>query len=193
VLAIVDIGLSNLGSVRQALSRVGARSVTARSAAELDGASAVVLPGVGAFGDGMAALRAQGLVAPLRRHAAEGRPLLGICLGMQLLADESEEHGRHAGLGIVPGRVVRLAPADPALPVPNIGWCDVGDASFYFAHGYHLVPDDPGDRAAEFDYGGPVVATVRRGAVTGVQFHPEKSQDAGLEMLEGFAVEAVAA
>lgn len=194
---IVDIGLSNIGSVRQALSRVGAQSMTARSAGDLEGAGAVILPGVGAFGDGMAALRDQGLVEPLRRHAAEGRPLLGICLGMQLLASSSEEHGRHEGLGIVPGRVVRLSPSDPALPVPNIGWCDVADVSddgeeaYYFAHGYHLVPDDPADVAGVFDYGGPVTAIVRRGATTGVQFHPEKSQDAGLEMLERFVASAV--
>lgn len=194
MLTIVDIGLSNIGSVRQALSRVGAQSMTARSAGELQGAGAVILPGVGAFGDGMAALRDQGLVEPLRRHAAAGLPLLGICLGMQLLADESEEHGRHEGLGIVPGRVVALSPTDPALPVPNIGWCDVaGGGCFYFAHGYHLVPDDPADRAGEFDYGGPVVAMVRRGSVTGVQFHPEKSQDAGLQMLEAFLAEAESA
>ncbi len=200
---IVDIGLSNIGSVRQALSRVGAQSMTARSAGDLEGAEAVILPGVGAFGDGMGALRDQGLVEPLRRHAAEGRPLLGICLGMQLLADSSEEHGRHAGLGIVPGRVVPLTPSDPSLPVPNIGWCDVADVSdvvtatggeaFYFAHGYHLVPDDPADVAGVVDYGGPVAAIVRRGAVTGVQFHPEKSQDAGLEMLERFVASAVPA
>lgn len=202
---IVDIGLSNIGSVRQALSRVGAQSMTARSAGDLEGASAVILPGVGAFGDGMAALRGQGLVEPLRRHAAAGRPLLGICLGMQLLADTSEEHGLHEGLGIVPGRVVRLAPSDPSLPVPNIGWCDVADVSdvsdasgegegcFYFAHGYHLVPDDAADVAGVFDYGGPVTAIVRRGSVTGVQFHPEKSQDAGLEMLERFIASAVPA
>lgn len=194
---IVDIGLSNIGSVRQALSRVGAQSMTARSAGDLEGAGAVILPGVGAFGDGMAALRGQGLVEPLRRHASEGRPLLGICLGMQLLADTSEEHGLHEGLGIVPGRVVRLAPSDPSLPVPNIGWCDVatdgGDDAYYFAHGYHLVPDDPADVAGAFDYGGPVTAIVRRGSVTGVQFHPEKSQDAGLEMLERFVASAVPA
>jgi glutamine amidotransferase len=192
VLIIVDIGLSNIGSVRQALSRVGAQSMTASSAGELEGAGAVILPGVGAFGDGMAALRAQGLVEPLRKHAAAGRPLLGICLGMQLLADQSQEHGRHEGLGIVPGRVVRLTPADPSLPVPNMGWCDVADDAYYFAHGYHLVPDDPADVAGAIDYGGPVTAIVRRGSVTGVQFHPEKSQDAGLEMLERFVAEASA-
>lgn len=197
---IVDIGLSNIGSVRQALSRVGAESMTARSAGDLAGADAVILPGVGAFGDGMAALRDQGLVEPLRAHAAAGRPLLGICLGMQLLASSSEEHGDHEGLGIVPGRVVRLSPSDPSLPVPNIGWCDVsdvasqdGDEAYYFAHGYHLIPDDPADVAGVFDYGGPVTAIVRRGSVTGVQFHPEKSQDAGLEMLERFAASAVPA
>jgi glutamine amidotransferase len=206
---IVDIGLSNIGSVRQALSRVGAESMTARSAGDLARADAVILPGVGAFGDGMAALRDQGLVEPLRAHAAAGRPLLGICLGMQLLASSSEEHGDHEGLGIVPGRVVRLSPSDPSLPVPNIGWCDIadvgdvadvsdvasqdGDEAYYFAHGYHLIPDDPADVAGVFDYGGPVTAIVRRGSVTGVQFHPEKSQDAGLEMLERFTASAVPA
>lgn len=162
----------------------------ARAPQDLADAAGVVLPGVGAFGDGMAALRRQGLVEALRRHAATGRPLLGICLGMQLLADSSEEHGLHAGLGIVPGRVRRLAPDDPSLRVPNIGWCDVDSASYYFAHGFHMVPDDPADAAQVFDYGGPVVAAVRRGSVAGVQYHPEKSQDAGLEALAAFAAEA---
>lgn len=192
MLTIVDIGLSNLGSVHQALNRVGASSMTARSGAELRAATAIILPGVGAFGDGMSALRTQGLVEPLRRHAGAGRPLLGICLGMQLLADESEEHGCHEGLGLIPGRVVRLAPDDPSLPVPNIGWCDIGETPFYFAHSYHLVPDDPADGIAEIDYGGPVVVAARRGSVSGVQFHPEKSQDAGLQLLETFCAEAAA-
>jgi glutamine amidotransferase len=190
VLTVVDMGISNLSSVLEAFRRVGADvRVTARPD-EVESAERLVLPGVGAFPDGMAALGERGLVEPIRRHALErGRPLFGICLGMQLLAEGSVEHGSTEGLGIVPGRVVRHEPRDPALRVPNMGWCDVPELgeSFYFAHSYHLVPDDPGDVWATLDYGGPVVAAVRRGSASGVQFHPEKSQDAGLALLAELA------
>jgi len=198
VITVVDMGLSNLGSVLHALARLGTPARVSADPREIGDAGALVLPGVGAFGDGMAALRAAGLVEPIRAHARAGRPLLGICLGMQLLAGEGTEHGRHTGLGLIPGRVVRLAPAPGAgQRVPNIGWCDVtsadpdgpvpDDACLYFVHSYHLAPDDPADVAAWVDLMPPVAAAVRRGAVWGVQFHPEKSQDAGLAVLERFA------
>jgi len=201
VITVVDMGLSNLGSVLHALARLGAPARATRDAADVRDADALVLPGVGAFGDGMRALREAALVDPIRAHAQAGRPLLGICLGMQLLADRGSEHGTHAGLGLVPGRVERLSPRPASgQRVPNIGWCDVTsagadgpvpeDACLYFVHSYHLVPDDPADVAAWVDLMPPVAAAVRRGAVWGVQFHPEKSQDAGLAVLEGFVTAA---
>lgn len=196
MVTVIDMGLSNLGSVLHALARIDVPARTSRAPGEVAESAALILPGVGAFGDGMASLRSAGLVEPLRRHVQAGRPLLGICLGMQLLADEGTEHGVHAGLGLVPGRVVRLSPRDPSQRVPNIGWCDVTptvadgplprEDCMYFVHSYHLVPRDPADIAATVDLSPPVAAAVARGSVWGVQFHPEKSQDAGLAVLEAF-------
>ena len=124
MIGVIDLGISNIGSVLRAFQRLGSSPVVVNNARALTAARAIVLPGVGAFGDGMAALRAQGLVDPLQEAARSGRPILGFCLGMQLLADGSEEFGRHEGLGLIPGRVVRLKPG-PADRVPNIGWCEV--------------------------------------------------------------------
>ena len=201
-LVVIDMGLGNLRSVINAFERVGAEVAVTDSAVEVEGAEAVVLPGVGAFGDGMASLRAHGLIEPLRRHVLErGRPLLGICLGMQLFAEEGTEHGRHEGLKLIRGRVVRLAPTGPGCRLPNMGWCDVtvtnpasrlfaaipSSERFYFGHGYAVQCADPIDVAATIDYGGPVTAAIERGNLFGVQFHPEKSQDAGLSVLEAFA------
>lgn len=200
---MVDLGLSNVSSVVNALARVDATARVSASAEEIERAAAVVLPGVGSFADGMRALRERGLVAPLQAHAAAGRPLLGICLGMQLLGDGGVEGGPTGGLALVPGRAVRIEPQDPRTRIPNIGWCDVrshsergpldGGGCFYFAHSYALIPDDPDDVAGEHDVGGPVVSAVRRGSVSGVQFHPEKSQDDGLAVLARFRDEALAA
>jgi imidazole glycerol-phosphate synthase subunit HisH len=196
VLTAIDIRVSNLESVLQGFKRVGARVAVTDDPDDLRNAHTVVLPGVGAFGDGMARLHELRLVEPLRAHVAAGKPLLGICLGMQLLASSGDEHGPSEGLGVVPGRVVRLTPKDPQLRVPNMGWSDVAVArpgllpldgeSYYFAHSYHLMPDDPKDIMATLDYGGAVVAAVVRGSAYGMQFHPEKSQDAGLDALAAF-------
>lgn len=196
MICLVDSGICNLASVVRAFERVGAPVRTASRPEDFGSAAAVVLPGVGAFGDGMESLRTRRLVEPLRRAAADGTPLLGICLGMQLLLEESEEHGRYAGLGLLPGRVVRLVADRPSFRVPNIGWCDVVPARdgllfpagteatpFYFVHSFRA------DIAAEYvaatiDFSGrPVAAALERGNICGVQFHPEKSQDAGLELL----------
>lgn len=201
MIAMIDMGVGNLGSVLEAFARVGAPVQVTTDPGDVARAGAVVLPGVGAFGDGMVALRQHGLVEPLRRHALGARkPLLGICLGMQLLAEEGEEHGHHAGLGLIRGRVVRLRPDGPSCRVPNMGWCDVrpenpsallfaglGEDSFYFAHSYHVQCGEPADVAASIAYGaGRVTAALERGSLFGVQFHPEKSQDAGLRVLAAF-------
>jgi glutamine amidotransferase len=198
---MIDLGISNLRSVQGAFEQVGARVSVVRSPCDLDEAEAVLLPGVGAFGDGMESLRRQDLVEALKRSVRErGQPLFGICLGLQLLAETSDEHGRHEGLGLLPGRVVRLEATRPGLRVPNMGWCDVtvtnpasplfaraaGDASFYFAHSYHVQCADPADVAATLDFGGPVTAAVTRPPLFGIQFHPEKSQEPGLDLLDAF-------
>ena len=199
-MTVVDVGLGNVGSVVAALRRVGAEPIPSRLPDDVEAAGALVLPGVGAFGQGMARLHEAGLVEPIRRHVLErGRPLLGICLGMQLLAGRGEEHGHHEGLGIVPGAVVRL-PERPGLRVPSIGWCDADSRApalvparpFYFVHSFHMVADDPADVVATFDHGGPVTAAVARGSALGVQFHPEKSHDAGLDLLAAWVARSAA-
>src|SRR5262245_27299469 len=171
MLALIDLNLGNLQSVLGAFELLGARPRVTRRPEEVERAEAVILPGVGAFGDGMASLREQGLLEPLRGHARAGKPLLGICLGMQLLAEQGEEHGLHEGLGLVPGRVVRLQPAEKGWRVPNMGWCDVAVSrpdsvlfravpageSFYFAHSYHLRCADPAAVSATIRYGGSEV------------------------------------
>jgi imidazole glycerol-phosphate synthase subunit HisH len=203
MITVIDSGISNLGSVVSALKRVGARVEVTTDRRAVAEASALILPGVGAFADGMASLKRHGLVDPIREVARAGRPVLGICLGMQLLADVSEEFGTHEGLGLVPGRVVKL-PSLPGLRVPNIGWCDValepgaalfrgiGDgAAFYFVHSFHLQCRDPGDVCGSI---GPAThrftIAIERGNVYGAQFHPEKSQDVGLAFLANFVARA---
>jgi imidazole glycerol-phosphate synthase subunit HisH len=199
VIAIIDLGVSNLASVFRALERIGAPLAECADARDLDDAAAILLPGVGAFGDGMASLREKALVEPLRRAAAAGTPIFGICLGMQLLAETSDEHGRHDGLGLIRGRVTRLAPTEPGFRVPNIGWCDVTPTrrgvlfpeakggSFYHVHSFRLEPDDPACIAATIAYSGEAIpVAVEQGNLFGVQFHTEKSQDAGLDLLAAF-------
>jgi glutamine amidotransferase len=194
---LVDMGISNLGSVRQALARVNAPPMAAASAASIADARAILLPGVGAFGDAMASLRAQGLVEPIRRASARGTPVFGICLGMQLLAEESEEFGRHEGLGLLPGRVRKLEADRAGFRVPNIGWCDVTPkksthllsqgGTFYHVHSFHFEPRDPAAVAATIEFSGRAVAVaIEHGNLYGVQFHPEKSQDDGLRVLAAF-------
>jgi glutamine amidotransferase len=197
-IALIDYGAGNLRSVANALRAAGADAVE-RTAdpAVIAAADRIVLPGVGAFGACAAALRSvDGLVDALeRRVRGDGVPFLGICVGMQLLADEGHEHGVHAGLGWVPGRVVALDPADPAARVPHMGWNAItaprphpliAPGEGYFLHGYHFVADDAADVIAASDHGGPIVAAVARGNIAGVQFHPEKSQRYGIALLERF-------
>lgn len=200
MVTVIDSGIANIGSVVAAFRRIGAEVEVAKTPAAVARARSLVLPGVGAFGDGMASLRQHELVEPLRAAVHRSVPLLGICLGMQLLADTSEEFGANNGLGLIPGRVVRLEPGPASARVPNIGWCDVfprmdsplfrqtvPGTACYFVHSYHLVCADPADEAAKIHFGGTkITVAVQQGSIFGVQFHPEKSQDAGLRILAHF-------
>ncbi|MCU0503702.1 MAG: imidazole glycerol phosphate synthase subunit HisH [Anaerolineae bacterium] len=203
-LVIVDYGVGNLRSVYKAVEAAGATAEVITSPGGLAGAAGIVLPGVGAFGDAAANLRAAGFEAPLRQAVQSGTPLLGICVGMQMLFDESEEMGRHAGLGIIPGRVVRFAgnlhgPDGRLLKVPQIGWnqlchaqtdpllAGVPDGAYaYFVHSYYCAPADPIYAVATTEFGGPYASIVRHDNVWGIQCHPEKSQAVGLRILRNF-------
>jgi glutamine amidotransferase len=197
MIVIIDYGVGNLRSVQKALEHVGAAAVVADDPRSLDRADGIVLPGVGAFGDGMDHLRARGWAAPVREKAAAGVPLLGICLGMQLLFEESDEMGHHTGLGLLPGRVVRFAEGD--LKVPHVGWNQLqvrqgallagipSGAYAYFVHSYYVQPEADEDVLATTEYGIEFAAVVGRGTVLGAQFHPEKSQEVGLRLLRNFA------
>jgi len=198
--AIVDYGLGNLRSVAGAVEHLGHAARITAEPAELRDAAKLILPGVGAFGDGMAKLRARGLDEALTREVVEGgKPLLGICLGFQLLAEASEEFGEHQGLGWIAGRVTRLRPDDASLPVPHVGWNELHQvrpsrlfagiadgALFYFVHSYRLAPRAGGLAVGETDYGGRFVAAIERDNILGTQFHPEKSQKDGLAVLGNF-------
>lgn len=201
---IVDYGLGNLGSVARAVRYLGAEPVIGSDPDLLPDAGRVILPGVGAYGVAMANLSRLGLVEPLRQYAASGRPLLGICLGMQLFMEESTEGGLHAGLGLIPGRVARLQEArECGIKVPHIGWSSLeregrewsgtvldglhsGDA-LYFVHSYFVQPQHPEDVLASTTYGeARFCSVIARGAVVGCQAHPEKSSEAGLRILRNF-------
>ncbi len=199
MLAIVDYGLGNLRSVQKALEKVGHAAVITSDPNDIARAQRVILPGVGASADALAAVRSQGLEAPLKDFIASGRPFLGVCLGLQMLYDWSYEDGEHRGLGVLPGKVVRFDIA-PELKVPHMGWNQVRfarrppifagideGAYFYFVHSYHVVNDDPSVVATETDYGGPFCSSVWRGNLFATQFHPEKSQAVGLRILKNFA------
>ena len=198
--AVVNYGMGNLGSVRRALEQLGAQVVIAEDPATIGRVDRLIVPGVGAFGEGMARLRAAGWVDALRRHVHdEGIPLLGICLGMQMLGTSSHESGASEGLGFIPGRVERLDALGCSLRVPHIGWNDVAfqdgarlfsgipqGTDFYFVHGYSLEPDDPADVCATTTYGVRLAVGVQRRHVFGTQFHPEKSSRAGRQILKNF-------
>jgi glutamine amidotransferase len=198
VIAIVDYGIGNLGSVTKGFRHVGAEVQLTGEPEALRRASALVLPGDGAFGATMAEIERRGLVPLLRGAVAAGTPLLGICIGMQVLFEESEEHGVFQGLGLLPGRVRRF---DGALPVPHMGWNELhahhahqphpllqgipDGAHVYFVHSY-FCDAAPEVTIASSDYGRDFAAIVGRERVLGVQFHPEKSQEVGLRMVANF-------
>ena len=203
MITIIDYGMGNLRSVQKGFEKVGFAAKVTADPADLRDAEKLVLPGVGAFKDCMDNLREGGFIEPIRRHVESGRPFLGICLGLQLLFTESEEFGRHQGLGIIPGKVVRF-PGDmhiagEELKVPHMGWNQirlrqdapvfrgVADGSaVYFVHSYYVIPDGPTVVAAVTDYGIEFCSAIRRGNVMATQFHPEKSQQVGLRILKNF-------
>ena len=200
MITIVDIGVSNLESVRQAFSRVGALHQTSSDPDVIAAADSLVLPGVGAFGNAMKELRDRRLIEPICRHANAGKPILGICLGMQLLTAGSEEDGPNDGLNLLPGNTIRIVPEDRSVRVPNIGWCEVfpneestlfanfnpGD-SLYFIHSYYVCCEDSANISATIRLGSvDYTVAFEQNNLFGVQFHPEKSQDAGLDILDAF-------
>jgi glutamine amidotransferase len=198
MIAIIDYGMGNLRSVQKAIESVGHAAEITPDPEKVRAASKVILPGVGAFADAASELRRTGLGDAFRDAVRAGKPCLGVCLGLQLLFDVSEEDGEHQGLGLLPGRVVRFA-STPGLKVPHMGWNTLRvrrpapllnglgpEPSVYFVHSYHAVPDRPEDVAAESDHPGPFTAMVWRDNLMACQFHPEKSQKVGLAMYANF-------
>lgn len=206
-ITIIDYGSGNLLSVRRALEHCGATCQTSGDPALIGDSSALVLPGVGAFRDGMDGLAKNGLIQPILDHARAGRPLLGICLGMQMLAGSSDEFGFHQGLGLIPGHVREIAKLNSeGMPrkTPFIGWASLEQSqgmswdgtplrpidrgeSVYLVHSYHFEPDQPTDLLATYRFlGDPITAAVHRSNITGLQFHPEKSGKVGLRILREF-------
>jgi imidazole glycerol-phosphate synthase subunit HisH len=198
MIAIIDYGVGNLRSVEKAFAAVGAQAVLTDDTGVIREADKLVLPGVGAFGECARQLRASGLDQLVLEAAEAGKPLLGLCVGLQLMFDEGHEFGVHRGLGLMRGRVVRFPEQGPH--VPQIGWNQIENVQahpllgglsngtyFYFVHSYHVVAEDESNVFAETEYGIRYPSICARGAVAGVQFHPEKSQDAGLRLLTNFA------
>ncbi len=199
MIAIVDYGMGNLRSVEKAFARLGHRACVTSDPQQVAEASKVVLPGVGAFGDAMANLRQAGLVEPLLEAIRREKPFLGICLGLQLLFQVSYEDGQHEGLGVLRGKVVRFQ-LPRQYKVPHMGWNQlhirrrppmlqgIPEGTYvYFVHSYYVVPEDDQVVATTTDYGGPFVSMIWQGRLCATQFHPEKSQQVGLQMLDQFA------
>jgi glutamine amidotransferase len=199
MIVIVDYGMGNLRSVQKGFEKVGARAIVSRDQEEISQADKLVLPGVGAFPECMKNLTQLDLVEPILDVIGRGRPFLGICLGLQLLFDESEEFGMHSGLKVVPGSV-RAFDRAMGLKIPHMGWNEVlfrndvpifrgieTGSYFYFVHSYYVDPLEKADIAAESEYGIRFTCAVHRDNVFAVQFHPEKSQELGLRILKNFA------
>lgn len=199
MIAIIDYQMGNLRSVQKGFEKVGHAAEITSDPRQLAQADRLVLPGVGAFGDAIAELRARGLIEPIRDAVAAGKPFLGICLGLQLLFDVGYEGGEFEGLGILRGKVVRFD-LPHEFKVPHMGWNEgrfvrpapilkgIPDGShFYFVHSYYVVPEDPSVMAVETTYGHPFCAMAWRDNLFATQFHPEKSQANGLQLLKNFA------
>jgi glutamine amidotransferase len=199
MIVIVDYGMGNLRSVQKGFEKIGTPALISRQLHDIERADHLVLPGVGAFPECMRNLDALGLIQPIRNFLDSGKPFLGICLGLQLLFDESEEFGLHRGFGIIPGRV-RAFDRNMGLKIPHMGWNQVSikrtnalfdgiadGTYFYFVHSYYVDPNNVSDVLTETNYGVTFTSSVARQHVFAVQFHPEKSQEAGLRILKNFA------
>jgi len=199
MIVIVDYGMGNLRSVQKGFEKIGARAIVSRDIQAVEQADRLVLPGVGAFAECMRNLEILSLIEPIRSFLVSGRPFLGICLGLQLLFDESEDFGVHKGFGIIAGKV-RGFDRDMGLKIPHMGWNQVrfarqspllkglpDGAYFYFVHSYYVDPIDPSDVLTETEYGITFTSAVSRDNIFAVQFHPEKSQEYGLTLLRNFA------
>jgi glutamine amidotransferase len=200
MITIVDYQMGNLRSVQKALERVGSETRITGDPEQIATAEKLVLPGVGAFGDAMHELKVRDIVPAIGAFVRGGRPFLGICLGLQLLFDSSDEGGNHEGLGIIPGKVVRFDGLAPELKVPHMGWNTLehvqsvpildaisSESHFYFVHSHYVVPAAPEVVAAKTTYGTSFCAMICHENVMATQFHPEKSQQVGLQMLSNFA------
>ncbi|MBW8011117.1 MAG: imidazole glycerol phosphate synthase subunit HisH [Chloroflexi bacterium] len=197
MIVIIDYGAGNLHSVKKAVEFVGGQANVTNDPSKIMGADKVILPGVGAFKDGLDGLQARNLIIVIKDYAATGKPLLGICLGMQLLFEESKEQGVHPGLGLLPGQVVPFT--DTSLKIPQIGWNTLsinkeaplfsglrtGDY-VYFNHTFYCCPQEHEDTLTSTEYGISFSSAVNRSNIYGVQFHPEKSQKIGLKILQNF-------
>lgn len=208
MIAIIDSGIANLRSVEKGFEKVGVPARVVKEPAVLREAAGIVLPGVGAFADGIATLKAAGFIEPLMREIESGKPILGICLGLHFLFSESEEFGLHRGLDILRGRVRRFPESFSSpvsgegtrqLKVPHMGWNEVhlhrevpimegipDDSYFYFVHSYYVEPDEPGVIAGMTEYGVRFTSMIWRDNLFATQFHPEKSQALGLQLLANF-------
>ncbi len=197
-IVIVDYGMGNLRNVQKAFEKIGFEARLTRNKSEIRRASAVVLPGVGAFKDCMENLEKYGLVEILHRSVEKGIPYLGICLGLQVLFSESEEFGSHKGLDLIKGKVVRFEP-DPEHKVPHMGWNTIEKVNevpmlqgvengdfFYFVHSYYVIPDKADWISSFTTFGKPFVSSIWKENLFATQFHPEKSQQKGLRILENF-------
>lgn len=198
MIAVIDYDAGNIKSVEKALLYLGQEAVITRDPERILGADGVILPGVGAFGDAMEKLHAYGLAPVIRQCVQENKPFLGICLGLQLLFESSEESPGVEGLGVLRGKVVRL-PEEAGLKIPHIGWNDLKfpnsgrlfqgikeGAYVYFVHSYYLMAEEPDIVTATAEYGAVIHASVEKGNVFACQFHPEKSSDTGLQILRNF-------
>lgn len=197
---VLDYGMGNIASAQRAFEECGARVVVSDDPKSLESVERIVIPGVGAFGEAMRRLRERGWVEPLRRHVLElGLPVLGVCLGMQLLASVGTEGGETGGLGLVSGRVQRLVSTVEHERIPHVGWNEVrpqggaalfqdipSGSDFYFVHSYHFVPDEAASIIASTPYCGGFVSAVAAANIFGVQFHPEKSSRMGFQVIRNF-------
>ena len=197
MIVVVDYDAGNVKSVEKAIEKLGAKHILTSDPEEIGKADAVILPGVGNFGDCVSKLKERGLDSALKEYAASGKPFLGICVGLQLLFDESEESPGVEGLGILPGKIKRF-PVSEGLKVPQIGWNDIVESKgklldgidkgtyFYFVHSYYLECEDPSIVTSKTEYGITYDSSVESGNIYATQFHPEKSSDAGLKVLSNF-------